>query len=404
MSMLDKFRKGAQKAGIQATAFLQDSSSKVVSGSREFAHGSVSQERPKRRPISWTSSDSRVSLYYTADPQQPQSALNSIPKAVLQRARGWLWHCHLSTARRLVVSAVMHRDGGLGWGLQIGADITDFVIVLNSEDAVRAFSMVGMSPLVEISVQVLARSGLGGVFKHRCTSSANVLLLEVQSFLFLHHACAAAVGDTVAPTLIPRQRKDLALATNGRFADPESGFQTPSTSSTMQDAIVEEYHGTVAQNVGVELTGSICNYAAQSLRLLCSLNFFLIADSTLSRCFTILETGRCQNVNDFGEETILPSFFPVVDGVLIISSPNIAFIGNSPMILIAAPRPVVIMIRRLSCTWRGTKAFEFYLVIWRGKYICGGYESHEMSSLLSHWAPAKSAPCACRILVEIPAL
>lgn len=33
--------------------------------------------------------------------------------------------------------------GGVGWGLQIGADITDFVIVLNSEDAVRAFSMGG---------------------------------------------------------------------------------------------------------------------------------------------------------------------------------------------------------------------------------------------------------------------
>lgn len=33
--------------------------------------------------------------------------------------------------------------GGLGWGLQIGADITDFVIVLNSEDAVRAFSLGG---------------------------------------------------------------------------------------------------------------------------------------------------------------------------------------------------------------------------------------------------------------------
>ncbi len=33
--------------------------------------------------------------------------------------------------------------GGLGWGLQIGADITDFVIVLNSEDAVRAFSIGG---------------------------------------------------------------------------------------------------------------------------------------------------------------------------------------------------------------------------------------------------------------------
>lgn len=33
--------------------------------------------------------------------------------------------------------------GGVGWGLQIGADITDFVIVLNSEDAVKAFSIGG---------------------------------------------------------------------------------------------------------------------------------------------------------------------------------------------------------------------------------------------------------------------
>ena len=33
--------------------------------------------------------------------------------------------------------------GGVGWGLQIGADVTDFVIVLNSEEAVRAFSIGG---------------------------------------------------------------------------------------------------------------------------------------------------------------------------------------------------------------------------------------------------------------------
>lgn len=36
MSMLDKFRKGAQKAGMQATAFVQNSGTKVASGSREF--------------------------------------------------------------------------------------------------------------------------------------------------------------------------------------------------------------------------------------------------------------------------------------------------------------------------------------------------------------------------------
>jgi lipid-binding SYLF domain-containing protein len=32
---------------------------------------------------------------------------------------------------------------GVGWGLQIGADITEVVIVLNSDDAVKAFSRGG---------------------------------------------------------------------------------------------------------------------------------------------------------------------------------------------------------------------------------------------------------------------
>lgn len=36
MSFLEKFRKGAQKAGTQATAFMQASSTKVASGSRDF--------------------------------------------------------------------------------------------------------------------------------------------------------------------------------------------------------------------------------------------------------------------------------------------------------------------------------------------------------------------------------
>ena len=33
--------------------------------------------------------------------------------------------------------------GGVGFGAQIGADITDFVLILNSEEAVRAFSQGG---------------------------------------------------------------------------------------------------------------------------------------------------------------------------------------------------------------------------------------------------------------------
>jgi hypothetical protein len=117
------------------------------------------------------------SLLILADPSHPESALNSIPKPILQRARG------VSPCSRLASFIEQHipglaifqvlkagfvfsgkagsglviarlpdgswsapsciATGGVGWGLQIGADITDFVVVLNSEDAVRAFSMGG---------------------------------------------------------------------------------------------------------------------------------------------------------------------------------------------------------------------------------------------------------------------
>ncbi|KAF6755784.1 SH3 domain-containing protein [Ephemerocybe angulata] len=135
-SPLDKFRKGAQKAGIQATAFLQQSSNKIASGSREILEA------------------------FLADPDKPESALNAIPKPILQRARGLAIFQVLKAGfvfsgkagSGIVIARLPDGSwsapsciatGGLGWGLQIGADITDFVIVLNSEDAVRAFSLGG---------------------------------------------------------------------------------------------------------------------------------------------------------------------------------------------------------------------------------------------------------------------
>lgn len=115
-----------------------------------------------------------------ADPSHPESALNAVPKAVLQRARGTIHSPLIYTAASdlipcftgLAVFQVLKAGfvfsgkagsglviarlpdgswsapsciatGGLGWGLQIGADITDFVVVLNTEDAVKAFSMGG---------------------------------------------------------------------------------------------------------------------------------------------------------------------------------------------------------------------------------------------------------------------
>lgn len=69
MSFMDKFRAGAQKAAIQATAFAKDSSSKLSTETRTFAQGfSLPGEAdksakiletflgvcyPKRSPISW---------------------------------------------------------------------------------------------------------------------------------------------------------------------------------------------------------------------------------------------------------------------------------------------------------------------------------------------------------------
>ena len=37
--MFDKFRKGAQKAGMQASAFIKDGSSKLANESHHFAQG-----------------------------------------------------------------------------------------------------------------------------------------------------------------------------------------------------------------------------------------------------------------------------------------------------------------------------------------------------------------------------
>ncbi|TFK73656.1 DUF500-domain-containing protein [Pluteus cervinus] len=152
MSVLEKFRRGAHKAGIQATAFVQASSTKVASGSREFVQTfSLPGEADKAAKIL----DS-----FLADPERPESALNAIPKAVLQRARGLAIFQVLKAGfvfsgkagSGLVIARLPDGSwsapsciatGGLGWGLQVGADITDFVVVLNSEDAVKAFALGG---------------------------------------------------------------------------------------------------------------------------------------------------------------------------------------------------------------------------------------------------------------------
>ncbi|KAF8230064.1 DUF500-domain-containing protein [Tricholoma matsutake] len=137
---------------MQASALVQAGSTRVASGSRDFVQGfSLPGEAEKAANIL----DS-----FLANPERPESALNSIPKAVLQRARGLAVFQVLKAGfvfsgkagSGIVVARLPDGSwsapsciatGGLGWGLQIGADITDFVVVLNSEDAVKAFSLGG---------------------------------------------------------------------------------------------------------------------------------------------------------------------------------------------------------------------------------------------------------------------
>ncbi|EIM81745.1 DUF500-domain-containing protein [Stereum hirsutum FP-91666 SS1] len=152
MSMLNKFRAGAQKAGIQATAFMKEGGNRVAAGSQNIMQGFTLPGEAEKA--------AKILASFLADPENPESALNSIPKAVLHRARGLAVFQVLKAGfvfsgkagSGLVIARLPDGSwsapsciatGGVGWGLQIGADITDFVVVLNSEDAVRAFSMGG---------------------------------------------------------------------------------------------------------------------------------------------------------------------------------------------------------------------------------------------------------------------
>ncbi|KAI0314080.1 DUF500-domain-containing protein [Amylostereum chailletii] len=152
MSMLDKFRRGAQKAGVQASAFMKEGSSRVQTGSQTFVQGFTLPGEAEKA--------AKILESFLADPDHPESALNAIPKAVLQRARGLAVFQVLKAGfvfsgkagSGLVIARLPDGSwsapsciatGGVGWGLQVGADITDFVVVLNSEEAVRAFSIGG---------------------------------------------------------------------------------------------------------------------------------------------------------------------------------------------------------------------------------------------------------------------
>src|ERR1700730_18171868 len=83
--------------------------------------------------------------------------------------------------------------GGAGWGLQIGAEVTDFVIVLNNDAAVRAFARGGN---VTLGVDASGEAGpLGRAGEADVTPTAAIYTYSRSRGLF---ACVSREGAVIA--------------------------------------------------------------------------------------------------------------------------------------------------------------------------------------------------------------
>ncbi len=84
--------------------------------------------------------------------------------------------------------------GGAGWGLQIGAQVTDFVIVLNNDSAVQAFSRRGN---VTIGADVSAAAGpVGRTAESAVAPTAAVYTYSKSKGLFAGVSLEGAVIGT----------------------------------------------------------------------------------------------------------------------------------------------------------------------------------------------------------------
>jgi len=151
-SILGKAQAAASAAGQTASVMMKNGSAAAAAGGSSMMQGfSLPGEAQKA---------AKILQSFLADPSHPHSALNAIPKAVLLKAKGLAVFTILKAGfvfsgkagSGLVIARLP--DGswsapsciataGVGWGLQIGADMTEVVIVLNSDEAVKAFSRGG---------------------------------------------------------------------------------------------------------------------------------------------------------------------------------------------------------------------------------------------------------------------
>ncbi|KAK4050249.1 hypothetical protein OIV83_003570 [Microbotryomycetes sp. JL201] len=188
---LAKFQQAAKKAGQQATAFGTQVAQQVEQGSQKtLTSFKLENECVKA---------ARILQTFLADPAHPESALNAIPKEVLRRAKGqvvllkagFVWSgkagsgvviARLDDGTWSAPSCIA--TGGVGFGLQAGADLSEFVVVLNSSDAVAAFAKGGN---VTIGGQLTAAAGpigVGGAVNTALTKPAPMFTYSKSKGLF----------------------------------------------------------------------------------------------------------------------------------------------------------------------------------------------------------------------------
>ncbi|GAA6044321.1 hypothetical protein JCM8097_004474 [Rhodosporidiobolus ruineniae] len=216
MSFLNKFKETAQRVGVQATAFGQQVAREAQQGSSK-ALTSFKLENEVNKAANILTS-------FLADPSHPESALNAIPKEVLARAKGLAiftvvragfgWSAKGGSG---VVIARLHdgtwsapsciATGGVGFGLQIGADLSEFVIVLNSDEALAAFAKGGN---VTIGGQLSAAAGPIGV-----GGSVNTAILNPAPMFTYSKSKGLFAGVSLEGTVLI-ERKDANAAFYGQ--------------------------------------------------------------------------------------------------------------------------------------------------------------------------------------------
>ncbi|GAA5879234.1 hypothetical protein JCM3774_003529 [Rhodotorula dairenensis] len=171
MSFLDKFKATATKVGTQATAFGHTVAREAQTGSQKaLTNFKLENECDK---------SAKILASFLADPHHPESALNAIPKEVLRRAKGlaiftvlkagFVWSGKAGSG--IVIARLPDgtwsapsciATGGVGFGLQIGADLSEFVVVLNSDEAISAFAKGGNLTIGGSLAAAAGPIGVGG--------------------------------------------------------------------------------------------------------------------------------------------------------------------------------------------------------------------------------------------------